>query len=79
MTNIQMLYSKSLMEKSFFFFLSSAADKKHPKVQMAGFHRSETLTSEPIEMLAKVTGPSASLKMAFYGQNERLLLSLVTG
>lgn len=29
-------------------------------------------------MLAKVTGPRASLKMTFYGQYERHLLSLVT-
>lgn len=41
------------------------------------FHRAVNLTSEPIEMLAKVTGWWASLKMTFYGQYERQPLSLV--
>lgn len=54
-------------------FLFFECDKAPP------FHKEANLTSEPIEMLAKVTGPQASLKMTFYGQYERQLLSLVTG
>lgn len=53
--------------------MKSQGDKSPP------LHREANLTSEPIEMLAKVTGPRASLKMTFYGQYERQLLSLVTG
>lgn len=59
----------------FLVFMGSDSDKRIPQ----GFPQGWNLTSEPIEMLAKVIGPRASLKMAFYGQHERRLHSLVSG
>lgn len=73
--DVRILYAIRLIESVWFLdalIRESQSDKDW-------FHRAVNLTSAPIEMLAKVTGPWASLRMAFYGQHERQLLSLVTG
>lgn len=52
--------------------------KKISKLTEAAFWGSIALTSQSVKTRAKVTGPWASLKMPYYGQHERPLLSLVT-